>query len=203
MKKFICVLVFLALVSVANAGVIDLVVSGVSGQNAPDPRNTNKEVWIAPTDVVALDIIYTPSAGLTLFGLSVDIASSERALGSFDVSGPTWPTGVWDMNPPMTGVQINADGSAGVWASAAANGSAGGIAADHILFHCDGPGTVILSLLEDGNLPPGATVEADSGFNLSLIEGYGTSVIIHQIVPEPMTLTLLGLGGLFLARRKR
>jgi len=198
MKKFICVLVFLALVNVANAGMIDIVISSLNGE----PINPVKEITIGPTDVVNMDIIYTPTPGRTLFGLSVDMFGSDPTLGSFDVSNPTWPSGVWDMNPPLTGVKINQDGSAGIWASAAALGLTSGVAADHILFHCDAFGTVIIMLREDENLPPGATIEADGDLNPWPLDSYGTGVIIHQI-PEPMTLTLLGLGGLFLARRKK
>jgi hypothetical protein len=59
-----------------------------------------------------------------------------------------------------------------------------GLLVDDIIFHCEGePGDVLLTLLDaDGN-------EMDTQ-------------IIHQIIPEPMTLALLGLGGLFLRRRK-
>ena len=49
-------------------------------------------------------------------------------------------------------------------------------------FHCDGPGDVLVELL------------AFSDY--ALID----SLVIHQ--PEPMTIALLGLGGLFLRRRK-
>jgi hypothetical protein len=54
---------------------------------------------------------------------------------------------------------------------------------DGIKFHCEGPGDVIVSLLDgaDGNLLD--------------------RMVIHQI-PEPITLALLGVGGLFLRRRK-
>jgi hypothetical protein len=200
MKKFICVLVFLAMVNVANAGIVDLVISSLNGQ----PIAPVKEITIKQTDIINMDIIYTPTPGSTLFGLSVDIFADNRQVGTLNASEPTWPTGVWDMNPPMSGTQANPDGSVGVWASAAAAGLTGGIAVDHILFHCDAPGNVVLLMMRPNeNLPPGYTIELDSAGNPVSIGGYGAGVIVHQLIPEPMTLTLLGLGGLFLARRKR
>ena len=57
-----------------------------------------------------------------------------------------------------------------------------GLVADGVIFHCDGIDDVVLSL-----------IDLDTG------EVYDTQVI-HQ--PEPMTMALLGLGGLFLRRRK-
>jgi len=54
---------------------------------------------------------------------------------------------------------------------------------DGLLFHCIGEGDVILTLLD--------------GLDFSVLD----SLTIHQI-PEPITFALLGLGGLFLRRRK-
>lgn len=56
-----------------------------------------------------------------------------------------------------------------------------GIVIDNILFHCDGPEDVVIWLM-------------DTDFNV------WDKQVIHQ-VPEPITIALLGLGGLFLRRR--
>ena len=58
-----------------------------------------------------------------------------------------------------------------------------GTAADFISFHCEGEGDVLITLLN------GDTMEVLDTLTISQI-------------PEPMTLALLGLGGLFLRRRK-
>jgi hypothetical protein len=56
-------------------------------------------------------------------------------------------------------------------------------------FHCDGPtGDTMISLYR---------LAADMSTK-TLVD----SVIVHQVIPEPMTMALLGLGGLFLRRRR-
>lgn len=63
-----------------------------------------------------------------------------------------------------------------------------------LAIHCDGPGDVIVDLTQG----PGATGKGDIRYGDN---DYG-DLIIEQ-VPEPMTLSLLGLGGLALIRRRR
>ena len=74
-----------------------------------------------------------------------------------------------------------------------------GIALDHIGVHCDGIGDVTISVATGGawGNPQywlGGTLYSDS-------DDTATGMTIHQ-TPEPMTIALLGLGGLFLRKRK-
>jgi hypothetical protein len=60
---------------------------------------------------------------------------------------------------------------------------------DGITLHCEGWGDLVLTLVKD---------YSGAGQGLVVMD----SIVIHAI-PEPMTLSLLGLGGLFLRRRSK
>lgn len=75
-----------------------------------------------------------------------------------------------------------------------------------LLFHCNEPTDLTISLLAAG---AGITrLEYDANKNVigqTVIYAPGTvldTIMVHQI-PEPMTMSLLGLGGLALLRRRR
>jgi hypothetical protein len=61
--------------------------------------------------------------------------------------------------------------------------------------HCDGIGDVTVTIMADSSLGG----SADMNFGTPEIGG---TIVIKQI-PEPMTMSLLGLGGLALIRRRR
>jgi len=71
-----------------------------------------------------------------------------------------------------------------------------GVIANGMILTCTGAGDVLLSLVNISQ-----SVNEDTGdWDAPVITPFD-SQIIHQI-PEPMTMALLGLGGLFLRRRK-
>lgn len=76
---------------------------------------------------------------------------------------------------------------------------------DELWFHCDAEGDVIIELVAFGDVTKFVDYDASGNAGATeLIVPAGTvldTLIIHQI-PEPMTFGLLGLGGLFLRRRR-
>jgi len=200
MKKFICVLVFLALVNVANAGIVDIVISSLNGE----PIQPTKEITILPTDVINFDIVYTLNNGGVQEG-SVFLLSKillVQGPGTLDWSTHTRPTGYWNGDLSSISPDPQNPGSALLDFAATDIGTVPpGIILDHFLLHCDALGDVLLTLVETDRTKAGMSAETDGSDLYPLVSGPG--VIVHQGIPEPMTLTLLGLGSLFLARRKK
>lgn len=203
MKKLIIFMLVLGLTSVANAGIVDIVISSLNGK----PITPTNEITIDISDTINFDIIYTSDPGRFLFGLSseiyLELAGGRGTLTVTDVALVTWPTGYWDSS--LSGVQMTADGNIQVWGTAKELTSIPAIGEplvviDHFLFHCLDYGDVYIGIKEDPTTPVGASIELDEMANFYLLD-YSPAVLVHQI-PEPMTILLLGLGGLFLRRRK-
>lgn len=199
MKKLMVLLIILAMVNVASAGIVDIVISSLNGE----PIEPTNEITIEPTDVINFDIVYYPGEMWTLFSLSTEVV--VEGPGTLDITELTWPEGYWNMD--FSNVTIIDDPSVGGVGNALMDLTAsdigvigGGIVLDHFLMHCDEPGDVILYLVENGNTQAGFSTEVYD--DIYPLEGYGPGVTVHQI-PEPMTLTLLGLGGLVLLRKKK
>jgi len=184
MKKLLVVLAVLAMASVANAA-LKISVNGVV-----DPPDTT--IILLPSQWVELDIW---SDGTTPPFANQEFYLKVEGLGSLDIEHE----GGWArnfVNPPGHSSDEELDSiffvDTGVilvdLAIVAVPPVAipAGTAADRIWFHCEGqPGDVTLTLY---------------GVLLGVTTVFDTQVI-HQ-VPEPMTLALLSIGGLFLRRRK-
>jgi len=182
MKKLLVVLTVLAMATVANAG-LKISVNGVA-----DPLDST--INLMPSQWVELDV---SSDGLTnaIYPMYLTVAG----LGSFDIEH----AGGWARNfvvPPGHDPDEELDNiffinATKIFMDFVIPGLPVpilvGTAADRIWFHCDGqPGDVTLTLYGQIGQNPPVTFDTQ---------------IIHQI-PEPITLALLGLGGLFLRRRK-
>jgi hypothetical protein len=196
MKKLLVVMLVLSMASMANAALY-ISVDGV--ENPPESAIT-----LMPSQSVIIDIT---GDGQTLAPIDVYLFASP-------MGGATMTGGVMLYTGSLaTFMQFNGVDEAHVamlrglgyninqtyymnFASAPPVPPLSGKLVDEIVFHCDAaPGDVLLTLMnyseyedEDGNIIPVIT----------LLD----TQIIHQIIPEPMTLGLLGLGGLFLRRRR-
>jgi hypothetical protein len=174
MKKLLVLLVVLSVAAFANAA-LKISVDGVV--DGPDPI-------LLPSQTVSIDIFSdgaTTSAD-TFILMMTGPATMDIANAINTVNQPGAPDTIFfieDPESPFFG---------GVFFDFSLIGVPipplpAGVIADNIILHCEDIGQVILNL-----------VGADTGSD------FDTQVI--QQIPEPMTLGLLGLGGLFLRRRK-
>ena len=177
-------LAVLAIANVANAGFI-LSVDGVV-----DPEDST--VYVLDSETVIIDIHAVNETGSTGGWLLI------QGPGSIDASNPT---NLWEQSsannmsdPPLPtyiSVLANSFGIQGVvdiieWevkdTSDPFDDPGTGKMIDGLIFHCNGTDDVILTLMD---------------LELTVFD----TQVIHQ-TPEPLSIALLGLGGLFLRRRK-
>jgi len=177
MKKLLVLALVLSMATVANAG-LKLVVGGVI-----DPPDTSVELKMSDTAMIGVW-----SDGQTLANETFFI--SVEGFGVIDVSqainnvvSNSSGESVLAVGDPIPGTLIFMDMTI---VAVPPVPLPTGTVIDALIFHCEGgeqlPNDVLITLY---------SVEAGT---------YDTQ-IIHQI-PEPITMTLLGLGGLFLRRRK-
>lgn len=178
MKKLLIFMLVLCMASSANA-VLQISVGGVQ-------EPIDSEIWLLPSEYLTLDVWtttdITPGVGEGYFALVCSTADATIS-GGVNVSA----------EPSLYVYQYFGD-PGGIWVAVALATApslpAGSTLTDLIDFHCEWqPNDVLVELIFDIGYPIYGTA--------AVVD----SVIIHQI-PEPMTVLLLGLGGLFLRRRR-
>lgn len=192
MKKFLIVMLVLALTSMANAAVLELLVGGSS--TVADGAGT------VTVDLVSPDITVSAIGGAGAGDLDI-IASSGLAIPTVGTFGAVSSL-IGFMQP--AGFALNVGAIVGPDIIGISGGADAGKEA--------GLGDVLYSFTI--NIPGGSVGETLTPFmggtdyvmslTTSPMFWAGSSLTLNPltVVPEPMTIALLGLGGLFLRRRK-
>jgi len=184
MKKLLVLALVLSMATMASA---TLQISVNGEQNPLDSMIVIEQV---PSGTVMLDIWTDApiSAGSYFAMLS---ATSGGTISGGVLANPEWWTILFYDDAAGNGIVVP-EGHNGIYGYVDTPPStvfpAGSTLIDQIVFHCEGPGDVFVTLF---------ALDGETGELLGVMD----TVVIHQI-PEPMTMALLGLGGLFLRRRK-
>ena len=179
MRKLLTLMLVLAMASVASAGMF------ISVNGVVDPEETSITL-VAPSGEAIIDIHGVDHApGAFYLGVKAgDPGSLDATNAVIYYQGSS--TGVYNESDSSIAGMLNIDMPyvfMNLTDVAVPALQLDGLLVDDIVFHCDDIGDVLITLYD------GMTGEELD------------TQVIHQI-PEPMTIALLGLGGLFLRRRK-
>ena len=203
MKKVLALIMILGLASVANANLM----LTINGKPAPD------EITIYPSDWIEIDVEVPDGIQNQSYDLDIHLSNAQaHFLEPVWVPGAGPQPGHWDnINFPTTYTQAPSTCASvapqNIRIMGVMNTSVGDVAypgdviMNELMMHCDETTPVILTLVvhdDAGMLSWDTSTWTEVVYTDGQILG---SVTIYQ--PEPMTLSLLGLGGLALIRRRR
>ncbi|MGA2916137.1 MAG: PEP-CTERM sorting domain-containing protein [Sedimentisphaerales bacterium] len=211
------VLILFLAVSSVYAGTLDLQIAS----RGPSETGTTsitpvKSVSVNPSEWLDLNIYYTGVTGFRLATLStlitvtgpgsIDLVTEHKTSNDDDPTMQlTEPSSAWDSD--LRWITAVTPGKKFILDYSMANGINGNgaakIALDHLMFHCDGIGTVTITMENTTNSHAMNSLE----YQISLpdnqnVPTFGGPVTITQI-PEPATMILLAVGGLALRRFRK
>ena len=219
MKKLLVLFVVLGFISTANAGIIDLQIRGLNGQALTTPV---KEITINQSDAIDFAITFTGPVNPCEYLLGLSVTLNVSGPGTLDWSHYVpriWVAEeeMWANGPDLASAydaSLHWRGNTGTNPNITeqgnsilevlrtlgqkSNGEEQWIARN-IWLQCNGKGTVNITMTNFTEYGT-RTVVIDEALN-EVAHSFGNGIIIHS-VPEPGTLLLLGLGGLFLRRKK-
>jgi hypothetical protein len=197
MRKLLFLFAVLAMTSVASAQLITLQISSLNGE----PIAPTDYIEVGESDWVNFDIIYVQDGAMNL--MSLDAIVSVAGLGSLNgqeivpaPGGLTWPYNEGFNNTLELEPGVAYEVATGSFMA----GMSDGILIDHFLVHCDqgDPENDVIISVGPG-FTWGGTIYIDG---VTPYDGAWGSVTMRN-TPEPMTIALLGLGGLALLRRRK